>query len=117
MGNHAAGNAMGKQAMLLATARRPGMTALQLLDLICEPFRGCDAEFESEDPNRQGHVHPDFPEWRSPHRDAALGMLMLEAFAPNGVADLDRYAEMSEDAGEAWWDDVVVPFRQSYDFC
>lgn len=117
MGNHYAGNAMGKQAQLLMANRPPGMTALQLLDLICEPHRGCDAEFESEDPDRPGHVHPEFPDWCFPHANAGLGMLLLEAFAPNGVADLGRFSTDDEEAQDAWWDEVVVPFRKRYDFC
>ena len=40
--------------------------ALRLLDLICEPWRGCDAEFEAED--------MDF--------NAPLGRLIAAAFAP-----------------------------------
>ena len=67
MGNHVAGSAMGKQAQLLMSNRPSGMTALQLLDMICEPHRGCDAEFEAEDPSRPGHVHPEFRDWCDPH--------------------------------------------------
>ncbi len=44
-------------------------------------------------------------------------MLMLEAFAPNGVADRERYDRDDEEAEDEWWDEVVVPFRKRYDFC
>lgn len=117
MGNHYAGNAMGKQAQHLFTNRPAGSTALQLLDIICEPYRGCDAEFESEDPARPGHVHPEFPDWRFPHPNAGLGMLILEAFAPNGLADRERYDADDDESQDAWWDDLIVPFRKRYDFC
>jgi hypothetical protein len=112
---------MGKQAQMLMSNRPSGMTALQLLDVICEPHRGCDAEFESEDPSRPGHVHPEFGDWREPHPMAGLGMLMLEAFAPNGIADQQRYApgfdeRDDEKALTAWYDEVKNPFRKRYDF-
>ncbi|TBR77016.1 MAG: hypothetical protein EPN64_04655 [Burkholderiaceae bacterium] len=122
MGNHTAGNAMGKQAQALLSNRPQGMTAIELLDLICTPYRGCDAEFESEDPEHRGFVHPEFGDWRDPHPQAALGMLMLEAFAPNGVSDQPRYAagfdERNDEAAlDAWYAEVEVPFRQRYRFC
>ena len=61
---------------------------------------------------------------RLPHPKAALGMLMVEAFAPNGLADLDRYRPMLEDvdpeageaADDAWWAEVCEPFRLRYEF-
>lgn len=122
MGNHTAGNAMGKQAQAMFQSRPQGMTAMQILDLICEPHRGCDAEFEAEDPNRPGYVHPEFDDWRDPHPKAGLGMLMVEAFAPNGVADFERYAPAfderdDEEALDAWYAEVQDPFRKRYEFC
>lgn len=122
MGNHYAGNTIGKQAQAIYANRPAGQTALQILDQICEPFRGCDAEFESEDPNRPGHVHPDFDNWRDPHPGAGLGMLLLEAFAPNGIDDLQRFAPGFDDrddevAVDAFWKEILGPFRERYDFC
>lgn len=124
MGNHAAGKAIGLAAELALSRRQPGDTALGLLDAACRGHRGCDAEFESEDPDNPGQVHPDFMDYCDPHPKAALGMLMLEAFAPNGVADLTKYAPMLTDKGpdgdaacDLWWAEVYEPFRQRYGFC
>lgn len=124
MGNHAAGRAMEQAALEAVARRQPGESALGILDRICEPWRNCDAEFESTDPNDPDCVHPEFDQSIDPHPKAALGMLMLEAFAPNGLADLDRYRPMldADDADEAvacdaWWAEVYTPFRQRYEFC
>lgn len=124
MGNHTAGNAMGKTAQAMLANRPQGMTALAILDVICEPYRGCDAEFESSHPTKRDEVHPDFSDWCDPHPGAALGMLMLEAFAPNGVADLPRYAPMLEggdeaadEACDAWYAEVGTPFAERFGFC
>ena len=122
MGNHVAGNAIGKLAQAAFEQRPHGQTALQILDKICEPHRGCDAEFESEDPNTPGNVHPDFASWRDPNPGAGLGMLMLEAFAPNGAKDLARFAPGFDDrddirAYDAWRSEVCDPFNARYDFC
>jgi hypothetical protein len=115
MGNHAAGLAMGRMAEAVLKRRRPGESALDLLDEICGPYRGCDAEFEAaEKETYDSYTDP----------TAALGRLMIEAFAPNGAADLDRYAAMfaaeddegEDDPTEAWWDEVYGPFRKRYKF-
>ena len=124
MGNHTAGTAMGKAAEL-ALRMRTTQTAAELLDMICEPYRGCDAEFEAEDPSKPGYIHPDCPNYRHPHEKMALGMLMLEAFAPHGVEDLARYRSamdsvddaLCEQAYDDWWAEVCDPFREKYDFC
>lgn len=125
MGNHTAGDAMGRAAQIAIAKREPGRTALTILDELCEPYRGCDAEFESSDPTRPGHVHPDFDSWCDPHPGAGLGMLMVEAFAPNGLADLPRYAPMldsddpaaEEAACDAWFREIEEPFSKRYQFC
>ena len=75
MGNHTAGTAMAKAAEIALKLRRPEHKALELLDLICEHWRGCDAEFDD-------YAFLDGTE--SP----ALALLILEAFAPNGLADV-----------------------------
>lgn len=130
MGNHAAGKAVGLAAELALSRRRPGETALDLLDAACRGYHGTDAEFEAEDPDNPGRVHPEFGDYRDPHPKAALGMLMLEAFAPNGVADLARYAPMlgtcsqdeeaqaAQDAAyDLWSAEVDEPFTRRYRFC
>lgn len=128
MGNHVAGRAVGLAAEQALRARQPGETALDILDRVCETYRRTDAEFESMDPNDPASIHPEFEKYTDPHPKAALGMLMLEAFAPNGVADLGLYdammgSENDNDEGEAeelaydrWWDDVYEPFRKRYGF-
>lgn len=85
---------MGKMAEVLVSRRLPGESAIDLLDKICKPYANTDAEFESEDPENLGCVHPDFDSYTDPLPKAALGMLMLEAFALNGVADRERYEPM-----------------------
>ncbi len=124
MGNNTAGQSMAAAAEEAVRSRpqRSDVTALALLDKICEPYRGSDPNFAAVDPKRPGRTHPDFPDYRRPHRGAALGMLMLEAFAPNGLADFKKYqlradfSERDEMAADAWWDDVGKPFRARYDF-
>lgn len=124
MGNHVAGQAVGLAAEAALKARQPGQTALTLLDVACLKYRGADAEFEAEDPANPGSVHPNFDNYTDPHPEAALGMLMVEAFAPNGLADLPRYAAMLDGAGDeesaacdAWWAEVYEPFCKRYQFC
>jgi hypothetical protein len=124
MGDHHIGREMGLKAEAALAKRRPGATALDMLDRICEPHRGRDAEFESEDPRVPGNVHPEFDNYTDPHPKAALGMLMLEAFAPGGVAAMDRYDGMGSDdpdedeaATDRWFAEVYEPFRERYGFC
>jgi hypothetical protein len=98
MGNPAAGHAIGLSAEHALSVRQPGEDALAILDRVCQKYQGKDAEFESEDPDRLGHIHPSYKNYTDPHPQAALGMLMVEAFAPNGLADLPSYVAMLEDA-------------------
>lgn len=124
MGNHAIAREVGPAAEAALRNRKPGESALDILDRLCNEWRDCDAEWEAEDPDRPGFVHPDFGSYTDPHPKAALGMLMIEAFAPNGLADLDRYRPMieadspdDEEACDAWWKEVYEPFNRRYDFC
>lgn len=70
---------MGRQAEL-ALKMRTNQTALALLDEICEPYRGCDAEFEAEDPKNPGKIHPGYCHYTNPK--GPLGILIGEAFDP-----------------------------------
>ena len=121
MGNHQAGRAMGRMAEM-ALKMRTTQTALELLDTICEPYRGADAEFEAEDPNNTGHIHPEYTHYTEP--DGPIGILMTEAFSP----DIDWKTLFSEafkteddDKIEAisdrWDDEVYSKFRSRYEFC
>ena len=100
MGNHTAGTAMAKAAEIALRLRRPEDKALELLDLICEHWRGCDAEFDD-------YAFLDGIE--SP----ALALLILEAFAPNGLADIAKYSS-DEDA---FYEEVYSKFSERYAFC
>lgn len=116
---------MGRAAELAIECRKPGETALDILDRICKPYLGCDAEFESTNPNDPNLLHPDCDDYCYPHPKMALGMLMLEAFAPNGVADFSRYqpmfcgetSEEEEMACDAFWKEIYEPFAARYNFC
>ena len=125
MGNHTIARVIGPQAEHAVTTRRPGESALAILDRLCQPWRDTDAEWSAVDPSNPSRVHPDYPEITSPHPHASLGMLMVEAFAPNGLADLPRYAPMLStdatrearfEADEAWWNEVGEPFKKRYEF-
>ena len=104
---------MAKAAEIALKLRRPEHKALELLDLICEHWRGCDAEFDD-------YAFLDGIE--SP----ALALLILEAFAPNGLADLARYSsddedgedgEDDEDDEDAFYEEVYSKFKERYAFC
>ncbi len=97
--------------------------ALAILDRVCMPHRGRDAEFESTCPDNPTQVHPDFGYSTDPHPSASLGMLMIEAFAPNGAADLPKYEasvhggdKAADDAHDLWEAEVEIPFRRRYKF-
>ena len=79
MGNHEVGRAMGRSAEL-AIEMRTNQTALELLDKICEPYRGADAEFEAEDPDNPGKQHPEYCRYTDPK--GPIGILIREAFDP-----------------------------------
>ena len=121
MGNHDAGRAMGRMADM-ALKMRTNQTALALLDQICEPYRGCDAEFEAEDPNHRGHIHPEYTHYTEPN--GPLGILITEAFGQgtdwNGLrakalatGDDDKV----EAFDDAWYDGPYSAFRSRYEFC
>ena len=96
MGNHDAGRAMVQTATALAEQReKTGQTALEILDIACNPYKGCDAEFDDDQ-----------------NPEAAFGKLMIEAFAPDG-----KYDPANDDDGEIWWDVVAEPFRKRYELC
>ena len=115
MGNHYVGKAMGRMAEM-ALKMRTNQTALELLDEICEPYRGADAEFEAEDPNNKGNIHPEYPHYTEPN--GPLGILMAEAFSP--LIDWNREAVNTKDDevfADRWNDEVYRKFRSRYEFC
>lgn len=103
MGNHQAGRAMVQTALALSDQRyKTGQTAIEILDIACEPWRNCDAEFDEE-------YFPDRP----------FGKLLQEAFA-----DGKEYSEgyvfdttVDDEGFWDWWSDNVLDrFRQRYNF-
>ena len=121
MGNHAVGKAMGRMAEM-ALKMRTNQTALELLDEICEPYRGADAEFEAEDPNNPGHTHPEYHRYTAPK--GPLGILIQEAFDPTvdwialqcsaeETGDDDKVEEFDE----SWGNGPEKQFDSRYEFC
>jgi hypothetical protein len=121
MGNHAAGQAMGKAAML-ALKMRTNQPALALLDEICKPYEGCDAEFETtrEDEALLGGCH----DYCNP--DGPLGTLIAEAFAPernwkaewkDWIGSDDFGNEGNGNVRDNWYDGPEREFRKRYDLC
>lgn len=117
---------MGLAAEAALANRKPGESALDILDRICSRYRGLDAEFESTNPDNPDQVHPRYDNVTDPHPEAALGMLMVEAFSPGGLEDMPRYrmmfdsefdADDAEAAFEEWNEKVYKPFNDRYSFC
>ena len=121
MGNHEVGRAMGRMAEM-ALKMRTTQTALGILDKICEPYRGADAEFEAEDPNNPGHAHPEYGSYTDPK--GPLGVLIREAFEPkvDWIA-LQREAvktgddDKIEEFYESWGNGPEKQFDARYEFC
>jgi hypothetical protein len=104
--------------LMLIDRRKDGESALDILDLACNPWRGADAEFESTDPDNPSQVHPDYDDYRV--LPSPMALLLVEAFAPNGLAELPRYESEKPDDdayGDAYWDEVIEPFEKRYRFC
>jgi len=121
MGNHEAGKAMGRMAEM-ALKMRTNQTALELLDEICEPYRGCDAEFESVDPNNPRQTHPEYGDYTDPK--GPLGFLIREAFDSSvDWIDLQRKADETGDSDkvdefyESWGEGPERQFSARYEFC
>lgn len=73
-------------------AEKTDLPALEILDIACEPYRGCDADFDG-----------------SYYHDEPFGQLLQRAFQPK--ADYDPTAD--ED-GDWWWEHVVEPFKKRF---
>jgi hypothetical protein len=121
VGNHDAGRVMGRMAEM-ALKMRTNQTALELLDMICEPYRGCDAEFEAVDPNNPGHTHPEYCRYTDPK--GPLGILINEAFDPKiNWINLFKEAVKSgsdnkiEEFYNNWSDGPEDKFDRRYEFC
>jgi hypothetical protein len=115
MGNHHAGKAMGIAAEV-ALKMRTTQKAIDILDQICKPWYGCDADFEAEDPNNLGHDHPDYGSYTDPQ--GPLGILIAEAFGKPGKDykyKLDGTYETNEKESDKWYDGPYRKFRKRYD--
>ena len=87
MGNHEAGRAM--VATAVALSQHSDLEPLEILDIACEPWRGCDAEFDDA-------AWPGTP----------FGDLLGRAFPG---------PDMSDDSdGDLWYAHVYRPFRDRY---
>lgn len=86
MGNHQAGRAMVQIATALAAQRvKTEQTALEILDIACSEYKGCDAEFD--DSCYEGPFHD----------------LLVEAFGPHDNKDEDEFFEK-----------IIEPFSKRY---
>jgi len=121
MGNHEVGRAMGRMADM-ALKMRTNQGALEILDQICEPYRGADAEFEAVDPQNPHHTHPDYFRYTDPN--GPLGKLIQEAFDPK--TDWDALRQKAYETGdddkieafwESWGDGPERQFDARYEFC
>lgn len=120
VGNHDAGKAMGIAAEAALGARRRRklrqQEARDILDAICESWRGCDAEFEAEDPKRPGHQHPEYIDYTD--FNAPLGKIIAAAFTPGKTWTLPR-GRVDRDASpvwEAWYTTAYAAFKERYEF-
>ena len=111
MGNHQAGRAMGLTAKALLSTRT-NQTSIELLDIVCEPYRGCDAEFEGQQGDK-------FVRYTDP--DGPIGELIVEAFG--GGLDWIGKLKANTDLDvffDEWWvgmdDGPYGKFRKRYDF-
>jgi len=96
----------------LALELRTNQKALALLDKICKPYEGCDAEFERTHNTQYTDT------------DQALGKLITEAFGgkKNWVKALKEGAKavgagVENPALNDWYDQVYAKFRKRYDLC
>lgn len=101
MGNHDVGRGMGAAArgFWAGNGEAPVSKerALAVLDAAAELYRGADAEFDDE-------CFPDEP----------LGRLMAIAFGPWPPEGHEPEDDID---GEGWYEGIVRPFRQRYEFC
>ena len=121
MGNHEVGRAMGRMAEM-ALRMRTNQPALALLDEICEPYRGADAEFEAIDPNNPRHTHPEYCRYTDPK--GPLGILIREAFEPkmDWLALQRKIVEtgnqdLIDEFFESWGNGPEEQFDARYEFC
>lgn len=107
MGNHNVGRAMatGAAAIMKVFGDHPiprqltVAEALSALDVLAEPWRGADAEFDDE-----------------LSEETPLSLLVAVAFEATPAELADLRGE-SEDEGELWYKGPCTRFRERYKFC
>lgn len=120
--NNAVGTIIALAAIEAIAHRQANESAITILDRICGAYRDSDVCFEIENP--PDRPHPDCRNWTQPYASSALGMLLLETFAPKGVSDMVRYSPMllwnggghGEAEIDTWCDEVLEPFTKRYGF-
>ena len=104
---------------VLALTQPPfeSQVALRVLDIICEQWRGCDAEFEAEDPKRPGCDNPEYISYTD--FQAPLGKLIAMAFSPGMEWKLDNPPSDHEEdpVWQRWYDGPYKQFHDRYEFC
>lgn len=102
MGNYAVGSAFVACAEIAAERRRPGETALEILDMAADKsgVRGMDAEFD------------DATMFGEPFCD-----LIIEAFGNHADFNPPYDDDEFEDAYERFYDGPYSAFRKRYDLC
>lgn len=115
MGDHRIGQAMGNAADLWWHGRRTSpdpsqYEALDVLDVICKPYRNRDAEFEAVDPNNPTSIHPLYDFYTDP--DGPLGRLIAIAFAAK-----PEELWIGDDTSSPWMEGPYTKFIKRYGFC
>ncbi len=112
MGNNLVGLAMGRAARVYWGTRGQQLLptqveALAVLDEICSPYKGADAEFEADDPKNPDRINPDYDRFTDP--EGPLGKLIAIAF--------EATPEEMELETEAWDNGPKTRFDKRYRFC
>ena len=100
MANYQAAISIFHTALALAKLReKTGQTALEILDIACEPWRGMDADVGGDS---------------DCDHDQPFGKLLCEAFDPAGK--WDEKGKLSDDEWRQYDARVYDPFIQRYGF-
>lgn len=112
MGDPELGRAIAQAADAARRDRQPGERAIQILDRICQPHERSAPDFRAVDPDHPDRPHPKLTSYCDPHPDAALGMLIVEAFAPTCMPTLADHQR----SPDSHWRGVVRKFYVRYKF-
>ena len=102
MANNLAGDAIAQTAIALAK-KKTELTALEILDIVCEPYRGVDADFD-------GGMHD--PDFLKIVYDA-----FFESAPPTPMHSNFSSKVYGEGIYQEWWyDNIYRPFMARYHF-